>query len=234
MGVGGSQQHAHRLPDPHPPCSRPQTPGAWHQAHHPAHVQVCNARLVCARTSNKLRGTAREKPTRAHAGRMARRTCLLPLIGPLSSTAPTASCCTPTSMRGRCACACCRAHAASLAAAACLVPSLPAALWHPPTQISHMTSFSTSSFPDSLAVGKERGMVIGTIDDIQARAMTSHRPPPCCMRLARAACLLLPTSRSATTHSLVSHARRNCTCAACRCTSSRAASHIKRPRARWQ
>jgi len=34
-------------------------------------------------------------------------------------------------------------------------------------QVSHMASFNTAAFPDSLALGKADSLLIGTIDEIQ-------------------------------------------------------------------
>lgn len=39
----------------------------------------------------------------------------------------------------------------------------------PPRQVSHMASFNTAAFPDSLALGKADSLLIGTIDEIQVR-----------------------------------------------------------------
>ena len=44
----------------------------------------------------------------------------------------------------------------------CPTVRLPACL-----QVSHMASFNTSAFPDSLALGKAEALLIGTIDEIQ-------------------------------------------------------------------
>jgi DNA damage-binding protein 1 len=47
-------------------------------------------------------------------------------------------------------------------------------------QVNLMTSFNTSSFPDSLAIAKEGSMIIGAIDEIQKlhiRTVHLHEQP---------------------------------------------------------
>lgn len=129
----------------------------------------------------------------------------------------------------------------------------------PPPQVGHMAPFNTAAFPDSLALGKADALLIGAIDEIQARgapACSAASPAYCAVlhcwlawRWAHrhrrqdpgeqawcvaAACSWLESARlRAAPHSVSARpppaARRSCTSARCRWASSRGASRTRTP-----